>query len=375
MTANHPKQNLRQSALRTPLPFGQGGTASARRAHEYRGWRTVLKLHAFAHPAIRLLVLACTLLAVLTSSARPLLAQTAVQNWPQRSAKFIVTLGAGSGVDIGMRLLADRLSKLWKEPVVVENRPGGDALVAVSAFVGAHDDHVLLATPTSALTAHPYVLQSMPYKESDLLPIARGWNVIIVIAVPAALEVASMKDLVEMTRAQPGKLNWAGTTGAIDFLFAGFLKKYNLDMARVPYRNPQEANNDLALGRIQVAEASLATLRPQLEAGKIKLLAVTNSVRAPTLPDLPTVKEAGYPDLTLDGLVGLFGPEGMPLARRERIAGDIREAAKDPIVAERLTATGQMLNVGGPAEFVSAIEEQRARLAQAAKDLGITAAH
>jgi tripartite-type tricarboxylate transporter receptor subunit TctC len=193
--------------------------------------------------------------------------------------------------------------------------------------------------------------------------------------VPSSLAVGSMKDLVEMTRAQPGKLNWAGTTGAIDFLFAGFLKKYNLDIARVPYRNPQEANNDLALGRIQVAEASLATLRPQLEAGKIKLLAVTNSVRAPTLPDLPTVKEAGYPDLTLDGLVGLFGPEGMPLAQRERIAGDIREVAKDPIVAERLTLTGQMLNVGGPAEFVSTIDEQRARLAEAAKDLGITPAH
>ena len=214
----------------------------------------------------RKVILACALLAVLTCSARPLLAQTAAQTWPQRPVKFIVTLGAGSGVDIGMRLLADRLPKLWNQPVVVENRPGGDALVAVSAFIGAHDDHVLLATPTSALTAHPYVLQSMPYKESDLLPIARGWNVIIVIAVPSSLEVGSMKDLVEMTRAQPGKLNWAGTTGAIDFLFAGFLKKYNLDMARVPYRNPQEANNDLALGRIQVAEASLATLRPQLEA-------------------------------------------------------------------------------------------------------------
>ena len=139
----------------------------------------------------RKVILACALLAVLTCSARPLLAQTAAQTWPQRPVKFIVTLGAGSGVDIGMRLLADRLPKLWNEPVVVENRPGGDALVAVSAFIGAHDDHVLLATPTSALTAHPYVLQSMPYKESDLLPIARGWNVIIVIAVPSSLALST----------------------------------------------------------------------------------------------------------------------------------------------------------------------------------------
>ena len=87
-----------------------------------------------------------------------------------------------------------------------------------------------------------------------------------------------------MTKAQPGKLNWAGTTGAIDFTFAGFLKKHGLDMARVPYRNPQEAANDLATGRIQVAEASLATLRPQLQAGKIKLLATTASTRDPAYP-------------------------------------------------------------------------------------------
>ena len=85
------------------------------------------------------------------------------ETWPQRPVKFIVTLGAGSGVDFGTRLLGDRLSKRWGHPVVIENRPGGDAVVAVSAVIGANDDHVLLASPTSALTAHPYVLQQMPY--------------------------------------------------------------------------------------------------------------------------------------------------------------------------------------------------------------------
>jgi tripartite-type tricarboxylate transporter receptor subunit TctC len=202
-----------------------------------------------------------------------LVSPSTAQTWPQRPVKFIVTLGPGSGVDFGARLLGDRLSKRWGQPVVVENRPGGDGLVAVSAVIGANDDHVLLASPTSALTAHPYVLQHMPYKDSDLLPIARGWNTVIVVAVPTPMDVKTMHDLVAMTRANPAKLNWAGTTGAIDFLFAGFLKKNNLDMARVPYRNPQDAANDMATGRIQVTEASLATLRPQLQAGKIKMLA------------------------------------------------------------------------------------------------------
>ena len=300
------------------------------------------------------------------------IAPASAQNWPQRPVKIIATLGPGSGTDIGMRLFADRLTKRWNQPVVIENRPGGDGVVAITAFLSANDDHVLLGAPVSSFTAHPYVIPNLPYKQSDLAPIARGWNVIIVIAVPASLPVNSLKELVDMAKAQPGKLNWAGTTGAIDFIYAGFLKKHNLDMARVPYRNPQDAANDLATERIQICEASLATLRPQLEAGKIKLLAVTNSSRTPSHPNIPTAKEAGFPDLTLDGLVGLFGPQSMPAALRERIAAEVGEVSKDPIIADRLTLTGQMLNVGGAAEFTAAIEEQRRTVAAAAKDLGVS---
>jgi tripartite-type tricarboxylate transporter receptor subunit TctC len=270
-----------------------------------------------------------------------------------------------------MRLLADRLPKRWNQSVVIENRPGGDGVLAISAFLNADDDHVLLGTPVSSFTAHPYVIPNLPYRQEDLAPIARGWNVIIVIAVPASLPVNSMRELVETAKEQPGKLNWAGTTGAIDFLFAGFLKHNNLIMERVPYRNPQDAANDLATGRIQVCEASFATLRPQLEAGKIKLLAVTNSARTPSHPDLPTVKEAGYPELTLDGLVGLFGPKSMPAALRERIAADVKVAINDPIIIDRLNVTGQMLNFGGATEFEASINDQRATVAAAAKSLGI----
>src|SRR5262245_39198441 len=132
----------------------------------------------------------------------PVVPSTA-QTWPQRPVKFVVTLGPGSGVDFGTRLLGDRLSKRWGQPVVIENRPGGDAVVAVTAVISANDDHVLLASPTSALTAHPYMLQQMPYQDSDLLPIARGWNTVIVIAVPMSLEVKTVHDLVAMTRANP----------------------------------------------------------------------------------------------------------------------------------------------------------------------------
>jgi tripartite-type tricarboxylate transporter receptor subunit TctC len=117
---------------------------------------------------------------------------------------------------------------------------------------------------------------------------------------------------------------------------------------------------------------ALAIARPQLQAGKIKPIATMNKVRAPTHAEVPTVKEAGHPELTFDGLVGFFGPPGMPLALRERVAADVGAVmAADPVVSERLNVTGQLPNFGGPAEFGSAIDEQRARLAEIAKDLGL----
>jgi tripartite-type tricarboxylate transporter receptor subunit TctC len=308
-------------------------------------------------------------LALLAVSAVTFIA-AADSKWPTRPVRFILTLGAGSGSDIGARLLADRLTQRWGQPVIVENRPGGDAIVAISAFVTAHDDHVLLFAPSSSFTAHPFLHDNLPYKPSDLVPITRVSNTIITIAVPVGLNVNSLKELAAMARAEPGKLNWAGVTGALDFTFAGWLKQEDLNINKVPYRNPVDAANDLAEGRVQVYEAALAIVRPQLESGKIKLLAVTNSVRAPTQPNLPTVSEAGYPALTIDGLVGLFGPPGMPLDLRERITADIR-AIVDPIIVDRLTTTGQLTNIGGPEEFGKSIDDQRAKVAAFAKELGI----
>ena len=295
---------------------------------------------------------------------------SAAEGWPTRPVRFIVTLGAGSGADIGARLLADRLSRRWGQPVIVDNRPGGDGIVAINTFVSAHDDHVLLFSPTASFTAHPYLHDNLPYQASDLAPIARVSNTLIGVGVPVALKPNSLKELVAMAREQPGQLNWAGVTGALDFVFAGWLKREGLNINKVPYKNPVDAANDLAEGRVQVYEASLAIVRPQMQAGKIKELAVVNTVRAPTMPDLPTAAEAGFPGLTLDGLVGLFGPSDMPLKRRQRIASDIRAVA-DKTFDDRLTTTGQLMNIGGPEEFEKSIDEQRAQVALYAKELGI----
>jgi tripartite-type tricarboxylate transporter receptor subunit TctC len=299
-------------------------------------------------------------------------APVAAQSWPTRPVKFILTLGPGSGADIGARLLADRLSKKWDQPIVIENRPGGDGIVAINAFVSAQDDHVLLFAPSSSFIGHPYQHNDLPYKPEDLAPIARVSNTVVAISVPTDLPVKTLRDVVALARSKPGQLNWAGLTGALDIMFEGWLKSIGVDIKKVPYRNPVEAANDLAAGRVQVYESAYAIARPQIQAGKIKVLAVTNTERASAIPDIPTVAEAGYPALTMDGLVGLFGPPTMPRDVRERIAADIKAVMDtDPIVDERLIATAQVPNPGGPAEFAKSIDEQRAVLAKAAKDLGM----
>jgi tripartite-type tricarboxylate transporter receptor subunit TctC len=296
-------------------------------------------------------------------------AQTPI--WPQRPVHFILPFGPGAGVDITARLLADKLSAKWGQPVVVENRPGGDAIVAIQAVLDAHDDHVLLFAPASAFTAHAYLHDTVPYNPDDLIPIARVTNTIIGLAVPTSLNIATMKDFVAKVRAEPGKLNYASVTGANDLLFESFLKVEKLEMAKVPYKDPVQAVNDLAEGRIHAYVAAYAIERPQVANGKIKVLALTNPKRAPSLPDIPTAQEAGFKSLTIDGLTGLFASPGMPLSLRERIAADIRGIVVDPAVSERLTLTGQVVNPGTPQEFAAAIADQRETVAEIGKTLGI----
>jgi tripartite-type tricarboxylate transporter receptor subunit TctC len=321
------------------------------------------------HPLIALLAGAALATAWLLAAQRQVAA--AEPAWPQRTVRVILPLGPGAGSDIGARLFAERLTARWGQPVVIENRPGGDGFVAITAFLGAHDDHTLLFAPTSTFTAHSILHSKLPYDPRDLAPIARVTNTLIGISVPASLRVGSLDALVALAHAQPGKLNRASITGAVDLILSGFLKSADLDVAKVPYRDPVQAVTDLAEGRIQIYTSAFAIVQSQLQAGTIKVLAMTNQTRAPTAREIPTATQAGYPALAFDGLVGLFGPSTMTAGLRERIAADIRAVAADPSVEPRLIQTGQILNPGSPAEFAAAIDEQRAKLAAIAKALDI----
>jgi tripartite-type tricarboxylate transporter receptor subunit TctC len=315
--------------------------------------------------------LAALLVPVVSASAQT---QASTSAWPSRTVRFIIPLGPGSGVDITARLVADKLSAKWGQPVVVENRPGGDAIVAINAVIGAADDHILLFAPASTFTAHPLLHEKLPYKADDMVPIARVTNTIIALGVPAELGVSSVKELAAKIKAEPGKLNYASVTGANDLLFAAFLKTENLDMAKVPYKDPVTAINDLAENRIQAFVGAYAIMRPRVLAGKVKVIALTNSQPADSLKEIPTAAQAGFKSLQLDGLVGLLGPKGMPLPIRQKIAADIKGVITDAEINTKLAATGQVVNPGSPEEFDAALKDQTEKVGDIGKVLGIKAA-
>jgi tripartite-type tricarboxylate transporter receptor subunit TctC len=230
----------------------------------------------------------------------------------------------------------------------------------------------LLWGPSSTFVGHPYSLDKLPYDPKELVPVARVTNTVVTIAVPASLNVGSMKELIALAREQPGKLNWASVTTVTDIVIAGYAKSAGLDIVKISYKDTVSALNDLIEGRIHFYGAAYAIVRTQAQAGRIKLLAVTNRTRVPGL-DLPTVAEAGFPELNFDGLVGLMAARssGISDAARERIAADVKAVAADPLVADRLTATAQLINPGTGAEFAASIDEQAAQLRATAKVLGM----
>ena len=296
----------------------------------------------------------------------------AAQSWPQKPVKFILSLGPGSGADIGARLYADRFTRMWGQPAVVENRPGGDGVIAINAVISAKDDHTLLWGPTANFVGHPYSLDKIPYDPKELVPVARVSGTVVTIAAPATMNMGSLKELLARAKEQPGKMNWTTAVTMTDIILEGFFKSSGIDMAHVRYKDTVAAVNDLIENRIQLYSSAYAIVRAQAQAGRIKLLAVQARNRVPGL-DLPTVSELGFPGLNFEGLVGIIAARssGLSNAVRDRIAADVKTVSADPLVAQRLAATAQLNIPGNAAEFAASIEDQVAQLAASAKLLGM----
>jgi tripartite-type tricarboxylate transporter receptor subunit TctC len=294
------------------------------------------------------------------------------QQWPSRSVKFVVPLAPGSGADIGARLAADRLQKLWNQPVVVENRPGGDSLIAIRQVLGAADDHMMLFTPSGSLTAHPYRVEKLDYnRNTDLLPIARVSNTVVAIAVSASLGISTLKEFVDRARANPGKMNIVVPTGITEMLWDSFAKTQGMNVIKVPYTNLVQGANDMGTERVQASLSALAILQPSLQGKASRLVVLTGPTRISLLPDVMTAREAGFPGIEYEGLNGIFGVKSMSLALRQRIAKDVVIVTADPDIAGKLFATGQVPNPGGVAEFTADIEKQEKQMEVIAQILGM----
>ena len=202
------------------------------------------------------------------------------------------------------------------------------------------------------------------------MPIAQSTDTFITVAASATTNIHSLAELVDRARSQPGKLNYNAGAGALPYVFAGFLKKLDLSMILVSYRDTALPVQDLGEGRIQIMMAPITMMQAQANAGKVRLIALTNQRRSPTADMTPTAREAGYPEIGFEGLAGFFGPRGLSTELRDRISADVRAVATLPALADRLASVGQVAHGSTPAEFAAAVEEQRAQMETIVKLVG-----
>ncbi len=296
--------------------------------------------------------------------------------WPTRTVHLIIPLGAGSGSDISARLLSDRLQRKWGQSVVVENRPGGDSLIALGAFAQANDDHVFFYGPAGTITPHIWQHEKLPYDPvKDVRPVASVSSTTLAAAVPTELGVNTLGELVELARKNPGKLNAAAAAGLSELFWDGFVARQKLDIPKVPYKNIVEATTDVAAARLQIVYTALPMIQPGVQTGRVKIVAITSDKRIASEPDVPTATEAGYPDFRIAGLVGMVGSRAVSDDLRRRIGADVVEVMQDPEFAKRLLATGQEPQFGGADQFSADIERQTAQIAEIANLLGMKRLH
>jgi tripartite-type tricarboxylate transporter receptor subunit TctC len=321
-------------------------------------------MRAIASLLVVLTAVASTAVAILPTSSL-------AEAWPQRNVRIITPFPAGTGADISARLFAERLALRWEKPVIVENKPGADGILAVTAVVGARDGHTLLYTNGGPVTANPFTHDKLPYDAArDLSPISSAADVAIAISIPSSLNLGTIAEFIAFARSRQGALNWGATTGVLDFFIPGFFKNAGLNLTKVSYREVSPALQDLAEARIQLYASALATQLPMVHAGKIKVLALTNRERSSLVPDVPTVTEAGHSDIAVDGFLGFYAPSGTSADLVDHIGADIRAVGSDPAIAARLSSNGLTVRTSTPAEFLAIVETERAKIAGFAKMLG-----
>jgi tripartite-type tricarboxylate transporter receptor subunit TctC len=319
------------------------------------------RLNYHRHHILAVIVVLAGLIASIF--APPAQAQSQAPSWPQRTVRLIVPLPPGSGMDLSARVVAERLAQKWGQGVVVENRQGADAIPAVTAFFAARDNHTFMFSFGSIVTFNHLLHAKLPYDPADLVPLAPVIDNFLGVSATALLKVNTLAELVATAKKQPGKLNYAVTPGLPVYVLLALQRYAGIDLANVPYRDFAPAYQDLNQGRLHVIGTGVPTQVAHHRAGTAKLLFVTNRERSPQVPDVPTAKEAGFPNLAFDAVSGIYGWRGMPDEIRQRIVADVGAIVADPSFRERALKVGTVPRIGTQQEFAAAIEAQRAQIA------------
>lgn len=298
------------------------------------------------------------------------------QQWPSRPITVISPYPPGGTNDIVGRLFTDKMAVKLGQPIVVENRPGAAGIVgSLAVSRAAPDGYTLLIANNGALVVQPLVSAQAKYDvQSSFTPIAQVAVSYPYLGVNADLPVNSLAELVEYAKKVPGKLNFgsAGTGSFGQFCSEMLQLQSGIKMLHVPYRGSSAAVTDLAGGQIQVMFDPLVLT--QKDSGRVRVLAMTGPNRSPRYPDIPTTKEAGFPNLDPIGWFAFFGPPGLPKDIVQKIADAAAEVAKDPETAKRLEAAGVDLGFLPPDQFAATLGPYKAKFEDIAKRANIQVA-
>ena len=292
--------------------------------------------------------------------------------WPERTVRVVVPSPPGGSVDFAARLYAERLASDWKVPVVVDNRPGADGILAAQAVVNARDDHTLLFSFPGIVTVVPLLQESLPYDPAtDLVPISVAASDSLAVAAGPSIGATKLDDLLGLARVRPIALNWTAAPGAPYLTFLDFQKKGGAEMTFVPYRSSISALPDLIAGQIQVLVVPLGPVLPPLRDKRLKALAITTEQRSPSLPEVPTAAEQGHPELTIEARLGFFGSKALDANLRDRIATDVRRMAEDRAMRDRLRAAGLEACSSTPLGYATHLRDQATHWATLSRTYGV----
>jgi tripartite-type tricarboxylate transporter receptor subunit TctC len=298
------------------------------------------------------------------------------QVYPTRNIALVVPFAAGGPTDVVARSLAAVMSKSLGQTVVVENRTGAGGNVAAEAVVRARPDgHTLLMGTTGLMTTNQHIYRRMGFDPlRDLAPVSMAFTSDLVIVVHPSVPARTLRELVDLAKAEPGSLSF-GSSGAGATTHTAmelFKLAAGVDMAHVPYRGSGAAMNDLLAGTIQVMMIQIAGSIGHIRDGQVRPLAVTGQRRDPTLPEVPTVAEAGLPGAEATSWGCIVAPAGTPAAAIERLSAAVREAVADPAVQERMRSVGLEGVASSPAELAAFMRAESEKWGRVVRQAGIT---